>query len=45
MTGTGSEEHKKGSFAPKQPVELAPPKDDPITPEYLEKCDGKSLGS
>jgi membrane-associated progesterone receptor component len=28
------------SFAPKHPVELAPPKDDPITYEELAKCDG-----
>ncbi|TID27615.1 Meiotically up-regulated protein [Venturia nashicola] len=44
MTASGSEEHKKGSFAPKQPVELAPPKDDPITQEYLQKCDGTQEG-
>jgi hypothetical protein len=28
------------SFAPKQPVELAPPKDDPITLEQLKEADG-----
>lgn len=28
-------------FEPKKPVELAPPKDDPITLEYLAKCDGE----
>jgi hypothetical protein len=26
---------------PKQPVKLDPPKDDPITPEELSKCDGR----
>lgn len=31
----------KGKFEPKTAVELAPPKDDPITLEYLSKCDGK----
>ncbi|KAL4790639.1 cytochrome b5-like heme/steroid binding domain-containing protein [Aspergillus venezuelensis] len=35
MTGTDS-----GRFAPKVPVQLAPPKDDPITYEELAKCDG-----
>jgi hypothetical protein len=29
-----------GSFEPKKPVELAPPKDDPIAQDYLAKCDG-----
>lgn len=28
------------SFEPKQKVELDPPKDDPISLEYLAKCDG-----
>ncbi|CRG85480.1 hypothetical protein PISL3812_02535 [Talaromyces islandicus] len=27
-------------FEPKVPVQLDPPKDDPITPEELSKCDG-----
>lgn len=36
-----SEPEQKGRFAPKQPVELAAPKDDPITLEHLAKCDGK----
>lgn len=27
-------------FAPKVPVQLDPPKDDPISPEELAKCDG-----
>ena len=36
-----SEGHQqKERFAPKQPVELAAPKDDVITREYLSKCDG-----
>lgn len=34
---------QKGRFEPKEPVQLAPPKDDPITLEYLAKCDGMSL--
>ena len=28
-------------FAPKVPVQLDPPKDDPISPEELAKCDGR----
>jgi hypothetical protein len=32
----------KGKFEPKTPVVLNPPKDDPITPEFLSKCNGKS---
>jgi hypothetical protein len=28
------------NFAPKVPVQLDPPKDDPITMEELSKCDG-----
>ncbi|KAI9376505.1 cytochrome b5-like heme/steroid binding domain-containing protein [Aspergillus egyptiacus] len=35
MTGTES-----GRFAPKVPIQLAPPKDDLITVEELAKCDG-----
>jgi len=31
----------KGRFEPKKPVQLDPPKDDPITPEHLAKCDGE----
>ena len=30
-------------FAPKVPVQLDPPKDDPISLEELAKCDGKWL--
>lgn len=30
-----------GKFEPKQPVTLAPPKDDPITVEELAKANGK----
>ena len=29
------------NFAPKQPVQLDPPKSDPISLDYLSKCDGK----
>ncbi len=28
------------NFEPKTPVSLDPPKDDPIDPEYMSKCDG-----
>lgn len=31
---------ERKSFAPKQPVELNPPKDDPITLEQLKEADG-----
>jgi membrane-associated progesterone receptor component len=31
---------KKERFAPKEPVTLQPPKDDPIDREHLAKCDG-----
>ncbi|KAF2790681.1 cytochrome b5 [Melanomma pulvis-pyrius CBS 109.77] len=34
----------KKKFEPKQPVELAPPKDDVISLDYLKKCDGKNEG-
>jgi hypothetical protein len=40
MSDASSHETKKGQFAPKTAVELAPPKDDPITVDYLSKCDG-----
>ncbi|EHL01786.1 putative steroid-binding protein 3 [Glarea lozoyensis 74030] len=30
-----------GKFEPKTPVDLAPPKDDPISTEFLSKCNGK----
>jgi len=30
-----------GRFEPKTPVNLNPPKDDPISVDYLAKCDGK----
>lgn len=33
------------SFEPKQKVELDTPKDDPISEEYLAKCDGLYLPS
>ena len=32
---------ERKSFAPKQPVELAPPKHDPITYEQLKEHDGR----
>ncbi|KAI9862486.1 MAG: hypothetical protein M1813_004337 [Trichoglossum hirsutum] len=35
-------EHK--SFEPKQPVQLAPPKSDPIEKDYLNKCNGTNTG-
>ena len=35
-----STESSSGKFAPKQAVQLNPPKDDPISVEYLAKCDG-----
>jgi hypothetical protein len=33
-------ESEPKSFAPKTPVDLAPPKSDPITYEELAQCDG-----
>ena len=36
---------QKERFAPKVAVELAPPKDDVITRDYLAKCDGEPLHS
>ena len=33
-------EQKKGRFEPKVPVKLEPPKDEPISVEYLSKCTG-----
>ena len=35
-----STESSSGKFAPKQAVQLNPPKDDPISVEHLAKCDG-----
>ncbi|ORY16951.1 progesterone binding protein-like protein [Clohesyomyces aquaticus] len=37
-----AEQPKK--FEPKQPIQLAPPKDDLITLDYLAKCDGTNEG-
>lgn len=37
----GEGEQKKERFAPKVPVQLAPPKDDIITLEHLSKCNGR----
>lgn len=39
MSDTAGQQTKE-RFAPKEPVNLAPPKDDVITLEYLSKCDG-----
>ena len=39
MSDRGHVEEPK-NFAPKTPVNLDPPKDDPITYEELSKCDG-----
>jgi len=33
------------NFEPKAPVNLAPPKYDPISPEELAKCDGSFLSA
>ncbi|KAI4729325.1 hypothetical protein E4T49_02775 [Aureobasidium sp. EXF-10728] len=33
-----------GRFEPKQKVELDPPRDDPISLDYLSKCDGTHEG-
>lgn len=40
-TMTDNAEQPKERFAPKQQVNLAPPKDDVITQDYLSKCDGE----
>lgn len=37
---TSSEAASAGKFAPKQAVQLNPPKDDPFTVGELSKCDG-----
>lgn len=37
------QEQKKGRFEPKVPVNLNPAKDDPISVDYLSKCNGTSL--
>lgn len=42
-TMTGHEEEPK-RFAPKVPVQLDPPKYDPISYEELAKCDGRWAG-
>lgn len=36
-----TEQQPKKKFEPKTPVNLDPPKDDPITLEHLAKCDGE----
>ena len=43
MADTSSSGHveEPKNFAPKTPVNLAPPRDDRITYEELAKCDGK----
>jgi hypothetical protein len=43
--GTTESTTAKGRFEPKEAVQLAPPKSDPISPEYLAKCTGKSLSA
>ena len=35
---------KKPRFAPKEPIQLDPPRDDPVSLEYLSKCTGKNEG-
>lgn len=40
QTDQKEQTQKKDKFAPKEPVQLNPPKDDPISPEELAKCDG-----
>jgi hypothetical protein len=35
-----SHEEEPKNFEPKKPVEIKPPKDDPIDLEYLSKCNG-----
>jgi len=40
MSSDYSSEHTKGKFEPKEPVQLDPPKSDPISQEYLSKCNG-----
>ena len=37
-----SSDPKKGRFEPKTPVQLNPPKSDPISLEHLAKCDGQN---
>lgn len=34
-----------GKFEPKEPVQLNPPKDDPISPEELAAANGKKMSS
>lgn len=41
---TTTEPTKKARFAPKEPVELAPPRDDIVSLQYLSKCTGKNEG-
>lgn len=38
-----TEEKQTKRFEPKVPVQLDPPKDDPISQEELAKCDGMAL--
>lgn len=44
MATTQETTQKKPRFAPKEPVELAPPRDDLVSVEYLSKCTGKNEG-
>jgi hypothetical protein len=41
--GTTEATAAKGRFEPKEAVQLAPPKSDPISPEHLAKCTGRPL--
>lgn len=38
-----TEQAESKRFAPKEPVQLDPPKDDPISKEELARCDGKRV--
>jgi membrane-associated progesterone receptor component len=40
MTDNAPEHTSPKNFEPKHAVEIAPPKDDPISTEDLSKCDG-----
>ncbi|KAF2010152.1 progesterone binding protein-like protein [Aaosphaeria arxii CBS 175.79] len=44
MADTNQPQEKKEKFAPKEPVQLNPPKDDIISLEHLAKCNGETEG-